>query len=124
MTNHAIHWFEIFVGDFDRAVRFYETLLGIELRRASEDGRPMAIFASAVTDGVGGALVRQAGREPAATGALVYLDANGKLDASLARVERAGGAVIQPKTDIGAPGFIALVRDTEGNVIGLHSERA
>src|SRR6185312_12487164 len=110
MTNHAIHWFEIFVGDFDRAVRFYETLLGIELRRASEDGRPMAIFASAVTDGVGGALVR--------------LDANGKLDASLARVERAGGAVIQPKTDIGAPGFIALVRDTEGNVIGLHSERA
>lgn len=124
MSNHPIHWFEIFVGDFDRAVRFYETMLGIELRRATEDGRPMAIFASAVTDGVGGALVRQAGREPTAAGALVYLDANGKLDASLARVERAGGAVIQPKTDIGPPGFIALVRDTEGNVVGLHSERA
>jgi predicted enzyme related to lactoylglutathione lyase len=31
--------------------------------------------------------------------------------------------VVQPKTDIGPPGFIALVRDTEGNVVGLHSER-
>lgn len=124
MSKHAIHWFEIFVGDLERAVRFYETVLGIELRRASEDGRPMAIFASAVTEGVGGALVHQPGREPTATGALVYLDADGKLDASLARVERAGGSVVVPKTDIGAPGFIALVRDSEGNVVGLHSERA
>jgi len=31
--------------------------------------------------------------------------------------------VVQPKTDIGPPGFIALVRDTEGNIVGLHSER-
>ena len=36
----------------------------------------------------------------------------------------AGGKVVMPKTDIGPPGFIALVRDTEGNVVGLHSERA
>jgi predicted enzyme related to lactoylglutathione lyase len=28
-----------------------------------------------------------------------------------------------PKTDIGAPGFIALLRDSEGNSVGLHSER-
>jgi hypothetical protein len=27
------------------------------------------------------------------------------------------------RADVGAPGFIALVRDTEGNVVGLHSER-
>ena len=123
MSKHAIHWFEIFVGDLDRPVRFYETVLDIELRRTTEDGRPMAIFASAVTEGVGGALVHQRGREPTATGVLVYLDADGKLDATLARVERAGGTVVMPKTDIGPPGFIALVRDTEGNVVGLHSHR-
>ena len=56
-------------------------------------------------------------------GVIVYLDADGTLDAGLARVERAGGQVILPKTDIGPPGFIALVRDTEGNLVGLHSER-
>jgi predicted enzyme related to lactoylglutathione lyase len=124
MSQHAIHWFEIFVGDIERAVGFYQTMLGVELRRTGEAGRPMALFASAVEDGVGGALVRQAGREPTETGVIVYLDANGKLDASLARVERAGGRIVQPKTDIGPPGFIALVRDTEGNLVGLHSERA
>lgn len=121
--SHAIHWFEIFVTDIERAVRFYQTVLNIELRRENEGGRPMAIFASAVEQGVGGALVRQPGREPTSQGALVYLDADGKLDACLGRVESAGGAVVQPKTDIGPPGFIALVRDTEGNIVGLHSER-
>ncbi|HZS35570.1 MAG TPA: VOC family protein [Polyangia bacterium] len=121
--SHAIHWFEIFVTDLDRAVRFYQTVLDVKLRREQEDDRPMAIFASAVESGVGGALVKQPGREPLAGGVLVYLDADGKLDASLERVERAGGQVVMPKTDIGPPGFIALVRDTEGNVVGLHSER-
>ena len=121
--SHAIHWFEIFVTDIERAVRFYQTVLNVELRRENEDGRPMAIFASAVEQGVGGALVRQPGREQTSQGVLVYLDADGKLDACLGRVEGAGGAVVQPKTDIGPPGFIALVRDTEGNIVGLHSER-
>ncbi len=124
MRQHAIHWFEIFVSDIERATRFYQTLLGVELRRTSEDGHPMAIFASAVENGVGGALVQRAGRAPSDQGVTVYLDANGKLDACVARVERAGGRVVQPKTDIGPPGFIALVRDSEGNLVGLHSERA
>src|SRR5262245_18338814 len=105
MSDLAIHWFEIFVTDTDRAVRFYQTVLKIELRRTSEGGRPIAIFASAAHQGVGGALVRQPGREPINQGVLVYLDANGKLDACLARVEHAGGTVVQPKTDIGPPGF-------------------
>jgi predicted enzyme related to lactoylglutathione lyase len=123
MSKHAIHWFELFVSDLDRAVRFYQTVLDIELRRTVEDGNPMALFASAVEQGVGGALVRRPGREPTESGVIVYLDADGKLDASLARVERAGGRVVMGKTDIGPPGFIALVRDTEGNLVGLHSER-
>ncbi|MFT3772901.1 MAG: VOC family protein [Minicystis sp.] len=124
MRSHPIHWFEIFVSDLDRAVRFYETVLGIALRRGAEDGHPMALFASAVEDGVGGALVQRPGREPTEQGATVYLDADGKLDACLLRVERAGGRVVLPRTDIGAPGFIALVRDTEGNLVGLHSRRS
>jgi predicted enzyme related to lactoylglutathione lyase len=123
MSQHAIHWFEIFVADMDRAVRFYQTVLNVELRRTSEAGCPMAIFASAVQEGVGGCLVQRPGREPTDRGVLIYLDANGKLDACLARVERAGGTVVQPRTDIGPPGFIALVRDTEGNLVGLHTER-
>jgi predicted enzyme related to lactoylglutathione lyase len=121
--SHAIHWFEIFVTDIDRAARFYEKVLDVELRREKEDDRPMALFASAVKEGVGGALVQQKGREPTPNGALVYLNADRKLDACIARVEAAGGKVVMQKTDIGPPGFIALIRDSEGNVVGLHSER-
>lgn len=59
---------------------------------------------------------------PSPDGAIVYLDAPG-LDAVLSRVERAGGKVVMPRTDIGEPGFIALVVDTEGNRVGLHEPR-
>lgn len=34
---------------------------------------------------------------------------------------RTGGRVLKPKSAIGDYGFIALVHDTEGNLIGLHS---
>ena len=40
------------------------------------------------------------------------------------RVRGAGGVLIMPKTDIGVPGFIAVLRDTEGNSVALHSPRA
>jgi predicted enzyme related to lactoylglutathione lyase len=120
--SNAIDWFEIFVTDLDRATHFYEKTLGIELRREDFGGKPMAIFTTADA-GVGGALVRDGERRPAAAGALIYLNATGKLDACLERVAAAGGAVVMAKTDIGDPGFIATVRDSEGNLVGLHSER-
>ena len=41
--------------------------------------------------------------------------------AETARVATHGGTVVKEKTSIGEHGFIALARDTEGNVIGFHS---
>jgi predicted enzyme related to lactoylglutathione lyase len=123
MTNpkNAITWFEIPVADLERAARFYETVLATQLKREVFGGNPHAIFA--VRPGVAGALVKSPQLEPSAAGARIYLDATGQLDAALARVEKAGGAVILPRTDIGDPGFIAIVRDTEGNAVGLHEMR-
>jgi predicted enzyme related to lactoylglutathione lyase len=37
------------------------------------------------------------------------------------RLRRHGGRIHMPKTSIGQYGHIALVTDTEGNRIGLHS---
>lgn len=122
MTN-TINWFEIPTTDLDRASRFYEVMLGISLKRehfASTDMH-MAVF-QGKEESVRGALIADERRKPVADGALVYLHSP-DLDASLARTEQAGGSVVMPKTDIGDPGFIALVRDTEGNVVGLHAPR-
>jgi predicted enzyme related to lactoylglutathione lyase len=122
--THAINWFEIPTTDLDRASRFYEQVLGVSLKRehfAGTDSQ-LAVF-QGEQESVRGALIASPRRKPVADGALVYLHAS-NLDASLARLEKAGGSVVMPKTDIGEPGFIALVRDTEGNVVGLHSPRA
>jgi predicted enzyme related to lactoylglutathione lyase len=120
MTN-AIDWFEIFVSDLDRAVAFYQTTLALDLKREAYADRPTAVFPG--TEGVSGALVHDPARATGPGGSLLYLNATGKLDACLSRAVPAGGAVVMPKTDIGPPGFIAIVRDTEGNLVGLHSER-
>ncbi|HQY62918.1 MAG TPA: VOC family protein [Polyangiaceae bacterium] len=119
MKTTSINWFEIPVRDLDRATAFYEQVLAVALKREDFHGTPMAMFC---TD-VGGALVKDERRKPTADGALVYLDASGKLDECLARVVEAGGEVLTPRTDVGDPGFIALVRDTEGNTFGLHAHR-
>jgi predicted enzyme related to lactoylglutathione lyase len=120
--KNAINWFEIPVADMDRACRFYEGTLALSLRRETFFGIPMAVFPSH-DPGVGGSLVRDDQRPVAAGGTLVYLDVTGRLDASLDRIPGAGGTVVQPRTAIGENGFIALIRDTEGNTVGLHSAR-
>jgi predicted enzyme related to lactoylglutathione lyase len=121
--NNTINWFELPTTDLNRASRFYEAVLGASLKRELFDGTgmQMAVF-QGEQESVRGALILDQRRKPVADGALVYLHAR-DLDASLARIEQAGGAVVMPKTDIGEPGFIALVRDTEGNVVGLHAPR-
>ena len=118
--KNAINWFEIPVADLDRAMRFYERVLGLSLKRAKFEGLDLAIFPSDER-GVGGALISDARRKPSADGALVYLDASGKLDACVGRVQESGGKVVLPKTAIGDPGFISLIVDSEGNVVGLHA---
>ncbi len=120
--RNAVNWFELPVVDLERARRFYETVLATRMKPEVFGGMPQALFP--YEDGVGGALVKDPRYRPTPDGAVVYLDAGGKLDACLRRVEAAGGKVVMPKTDIGAPGFIALVLDTEGNKVGLHAEKA
>jgi predicted enzyme related to lactoylglutathione lyase len=121
--THTINWFEIPTTDLERAARFYEAVLGTSFKREHFAGTDMhmAVF-QGEQESVRGALIADGRRKPASDGALVYLHAR-DLDASLSKIAKAGGAVVMPKTDIGDPGFIALVRDTEGNVVGLHAPR-
>ena len=75
-------------------------------------------------NGVGGCLTPGcAGEEakPSAQGVLVYLNCEGRLDQAAAAVEPNGGKVLKPKHPIGPYGFRAIVLDSEGNRIALHS---
>ncbi len=119
--NDAVNWFEIPCTQLSRAASFYERMTGLTLKRERFMDVPHAIFTA---PGVGGALVEDSTNAPSPTGQRVFLNAAGELDAWLARVEAAGGRVLLPRTDIGPPGHIAIIQDTEGNHVGLHAPRA
>jgi len=119
----CISWFEIPTADLERAVRFYETVLAVTLKREDMGPMRMALFPGDPTDPVGGALCRmEGGNPPGPMGTVVYLFAGDDLAGPLARVEPAGGQVIVPKTLITPEiGHYAVFRDSEGNHVGLYS---
>jgi predicted enzyme related to lactoylglutathione lyase len=119
LMHDVINWFEIPVTDIARAVKFYEAIFGIKLQVSRGEGFSSANFPH--NGGVGGGLVQGDGYAPNAGGTLIYLNANPDLSAVLERVERAGGQRVKPKTDIGENGFFAIILDSEGNRIALHS---
>jgi hypothetical protein len=59
--------------------------------------------------------------EPSQHGPLLYFNCQGRLDEAVAAVEPNAGKVLQPKHPIGPYGFRAVVLDSEGNRIALHS---
>src|ERR1700761_1062687 len=118
-NNAVITWFEILAADYERAVRFYEETLGVTLRREPE-WAGMAIFPyqQGATGGCGG---KQKDAGPADGGVTVYLNCTGKIDDVLARTPKAGGAILEEKNFIPKVGWVAQIRDTEGNRVGLHA---
>ena len=123
--TNAINWFEISVTDIARARKFYETILEIELTPMEMMGMKMAMFPYDGANGkVGRALVQSEMHTPGATGTVIYLNANPDLDLVFKRIEKAGGRTSMPKTLIDEnSGFMAFFTDTEGNTIGLHSNK-
>jgi len=120
-VTNAINWFEIPALDFKRATAFYQTVLGLTLAHHNMGGADMGFF-PADQDGVGGAIVCGNDMQPASGGVLVYLNANPDLSGALGRVEAAGGSIVVPKTQITPEfGYFAIIADTEGNAVGLHS---
>jgi predicted enzyme related to lactoylglutathione lyase len=121
---HAISWFEIPATDLDRAQKFYETIFSIKLNPLDLPNIRMRMFPVEDINGIGGAVVDSGGfHKPSSTdGPLIYLNGNPDLQLALDKVEAAGGQIMVPKTEISPEyGYMAVIIDTEGNRIGLHS---
>lgn len=121
MRANPVCWFEIYVDDIARAKAFYETVLQVELQPLPVDG--IAMYAFDMNEqqvGAGGALIHIPEVKAGNNSTVVYFACE---DCAIeeGRVVAAGGQVHRPKMSIGPYGFITLVIDTEGNLIGLHS---
>ena len=128
MKSNPVGWFEIYVQDMSRAKAFYEAVFqGALTPLANPDpkslaGMEMWAFPSALDSyGSPGTLVKMPGC-PSGGGTLVYFTCRDCAEEA-ARAAANGGRVLKPRMSIGQYGFIALVADPEGNVIGLHSRQ-
>ncbi len=122
--ENSLNWFEISVEDIKRAKKFYETILGIKMPEMEMMGMQMAFFPSEPKSGkANGGLCQSKMHKPSKSGAKIYLNANPDLKTVLAKVTKAGGEITMPKTSLGPNGFMAFFTDTEGNSVGLHSNK-
>jgi predicted enzyme related to lactoylglutathione lyase len=120
---NRVVWFDVPVTDLDRAIRFYSAVLGLAVRKEQMPGMEFGILPH-VDGEVGGCLSPGCGdneNKPSLSGPLLYFNCEGRIDEAIAAVTPSGGKVLKPKHQIGPYGFRAVVADSEGNRIALHS---
>lgn len=119
--SHRFVWIDIPVRDLDRAIAFYSALLGLQVSKEAGPGFSFGLLPHEGGE-VGGCLVPAEGEEaPSTRGPLVYLNVEGRLDAALEAAAAHGGHVLQPPHPLGPFGFRAVLVDSEGNRVAVHS---
>ena len=118
LHNRAV-WFDIPVADLDRAAAFYRAVLNVNVQKEQYDNFSFCILEH--HDGNGGCLVPKAGEVSASAGILLYMNVDGRIRDAVVQTLKHGGKVLEPAHSIGPHGFRAVVLDSEGNRIALHS---
>ena len=121
MKSNPVGWFEIYVQDMNRARAFYESVFETTLERLDSPGMEMWSFPmQQQQSGASGALIKMEGFPSGGNSTLVYFTCS-DCATEAKRASDSGGTIVKGKFSIGQYGFIALVTDTESNMIGLHS---
>ena len=123
MQNNPVGWFEIYVQDMNRAKAFYEAVFELTLSELNtgDDSMQMLSFPGEMDRyGAMGALVQMTGCPSGGGGTLIYFSCE---DCAIeaARAAKLGGQLFREKFSIGEYGHLALIVDTEGTMLGLHS---
>ncbi|MEQ1601156.1 MAG: VOC family protein [Methylophilaceae bacterium] len=127
--NNPVVWFEIYVQDMERAKAFYEAVLAVKLEYMPDPtgatnlemwSFPADKDTAKTTYGACGMLVKMEGFPPGSGATIIYFGCE-DCAVEAARATENGGSIFKEKMAIGDYGFIALVYDTEGNMIGLYS---
>lgn len=117
--KNRVVWIDVPVADLDRAGAFYEATLGIKVSKQVFGDFQFSVLHH--EDGNGGCLVLKEGEISGNAGILVYFNVAGRIGDAVKQAEKHGGKVIEPVTSIGPHGYRAIVIDSEGNRLALHS---
>ena len=125
MSQNTFCWADVPVTNLDRAIRFYSAVLGSPVKKESAMGMEFGLLPHFESN-VSGCLVvgKDMENQPSQTGPMVYFSVEGRLDDAITQVREQGGKVLQEKHQIGPHGFRAIIVDSEGNRVALHSQKA
>jgi predicted enzyme related to lactoylglutathione lyase len=116
--NRAV-WFDIPVRDLSRATKFYAAMLAIPVSQEKFGDFEFSVLGH--EDGNGGCLVPNANEIASDKGVLLYLNADGRIRDAVEKVKNHGGKIVEDVHPIGPHGFRAILIDSEGNRVALHS---
>ena len=120
-----VYTFDLPVDDMERAKKFYEKVFGWKIAPvpgsggnyhsattvlSDEDGDPK------VPGGINGGFYQRGTHGLTGTFIEIYV---ASIDDHLKKIEEAGGSTVLPRSPISDLGFFAVIKDTEGNTIGL-----
>lgn len=124
-NSNSLNWFEIPALDLERATRFYEAIFDVKMDPFPEMmGMKMVGFPADMGNGkASGALAQSDMHKPSMDGCIIYLNANPNIQTVIDRIEKAGGKLLIPKTQITPEiGYMAFFVDTEGNKVAVHAQ--
>jgi hypothetical protein len=108
--------FEIPADDPERAINFYETVFGWTIEKWDGPIEYWLIMTGPEDQpGIDGGLAKRSDPEIGVENTIEVAD----LEGSLLDVEKNGGKLIRPKIAVPGVGWMAYIKDTEGNVFGL-----
>lgn len=123
MSNRPVH-FEIHASDTDKSIAFYKALFGWTFERYPAPGVYYSVITGdETTRGINGGLLQRMGPPPADGAPVncwtVTVDVE-SCDKTLAHALELGGAQALPKMSIPHVGYVAYIKDVDGNIVGLH----
>ncbi|MDR2382836.1 MAG: VOC family protein [Prevotellaceae bacterium] len=121
--KNLVAFFEIPAVNFERTVKFYEAVLNVKLSFTDCETEKMAFFPE--EDGKClGSVSWAKDFNPSKDGVLVHLHVE-NMEAAVDAIEKNGGKITRPKTkiEVEGMGYFALFIDSEGNRVGLYSEK-
>lgn len=113
--------FEIQADQPERAITFYRAMFGWEFTSWPGPVQYWIIKTGEETPGIDGGLLPRRGTVTPDCAVIGYVCTIGvaKLDASVTKALGIGGAMAVPKMPIPGVGWLAYVKDTEGNIFGM-----
>lgn len=116
--SNIINAFDLPVEDLKRAVEFYERMLNCKINLIEEEKMAVIEYKQ---DEVVCCLIQCEKMKSSTDGVLLYFNVTGRLDDALQKAGEFNCKVIAEKHQIGMYGYKAVIMDTEGNRIALHS---